>query len=117
MDSPDRTTPAPKRPRHLMDPDNLQQHAYRRAGLTRVQQWVLSTLAVTTILHLIGGLILAAAHLDGQTQQSKVGLLVISGLLGIMSVAIALAIHRRPVLHWSLALGVLPALLGAWFVL
>lgn len=107
----------PRRPRHLMDPENLQQHRYQKSGVTRVQQWVLSTLTVTTILHLIVGLILAAAHMDEvDTTGKQAGLLVISAVLGIGSVVIALAIHRKSVLHWSLVLGLVPALIGAWYV-
>ncbi len=100
-----------------MVPDDLQRHAYRRSGLTRVQQWVLSTLAVTTIMHLVLGLSVAAGTMDVPETSSRIGLLVVSGLLGMGAVAVGLAIHRTPLPHWSLLLGALPAAIGAFIVL
>src|SRR4051812_43029590 len=49
-----------RRPRHLMDPNNLQRPQPGGMSLTRVQQWVLSALALTTVLHLSAGLVVAA---------------------------------------------------------
>ena len=59
------TEPPPRR-RHLMDPANPQR-VVNDQSLTRVQRWVMSVLAVTTILHMSGGLILAALVIDAST--------------------------------------------------
>ena len=83
-------------------------------SLSQVQKWVMSTLAVSTILHLAAGLVLAATYVD--TLDAKIGLLVIAGAFGVIAVAVGLMIHqRRPLTPW-LALGVLPALVGAYVV-
>ena len=82
-------------------------------SLTQVQQWVMSALAVTTILHLAAGLAVAAVFADARDAQ--VGLNVIAGAVGVLAVAAGFLIHRRsPVTPWLL-LGVLPGLIGAWF--
>ena len=111
--------PAPrKRPRHLLDPAaprRPQNLAAERRSLTRVQQWVMSVLAVTTILHLSAGLILAGIFLaDERGTNAQVGLNVIASAFGVMAVAAGLAIHRRPVLSPWLLLGLLPGVLGIW---
>jgi hypothetical protein len=104
-----------------MDPDaprRPQDVATAKRELTRVQQWVMSVLAVTTILHLSAGLVLAAVFLpEERGVGSQVGLNVIAAAFGIAAVATGLAIHRRRVLSPWLALGVLPGLVGAWLVL
>ena len=103
-----------RRRRHLMDPNAPRKprdpEAERR--LQRVQQWVLSTLAVTTILHLSGGLVVAAAVMGADERVSQVGLVVIAGAFGVLAAAVGLAIHRRPILSPWLALGVVPTLVG-----
>ena len=54
------TDPTPvRRPRHLMDPANPVRQVNDRA-FTQVQRWVVSALAVVTILHLSVGLVIAA---------------------------------------------------------
>lgn len=109
-------TPAPRR-RHLMDPNNPQpQRRQDPMSLSQVQKWVMSTLAVTTILHLVVGLIIAAATIDADRTDARVGLLVISGIFGIIAVAAGRAIHQVSLLTPWLVLGVVPALVGAYFV-
>jgi hypothetical protein len=112
-------SPAPrKRPRHLIDldaPRPSRDLVAERRSLTRVQQWVLSALAVTTILHMSGGLVLAAMFLPEQRGVgAQVGLNVIAALFGVMAVAAGLAIHRRSPLSPWLVLGVLPGIVGVW---
>ena len=98
-DAPRRTSPAAER------------------SLTRVQRWVMSVLAVTTILHLSAGLVIAALFLPDPTLSSQVGLNVIAGAFGAMAVAAGLAIHGRSLLSPWLALGLVPTLVGLWLVL
>lgn len=83
-------------------------------SLSAVQRWVMSTLVVSTGLHLAAGLVLAARYVDEQS--STIGLLVISGAFGVLSMAAGLLIHRRSLLHPLLLAGVLPPLLGAWWI-
>lgn len=80
--------------------------------LARVQKWVMSTLAVTTILHLVIGLVVAAVMLDDAPDSSKIGLNVIAGIFGAIAVATGLAIHGRRILSPWLLLGVVPTTIG-----
>ena len=61
-------TPPVRRPRHLLDPSDLQRsHRSSQSStesLTNVQRWVMSVLAATTILHFAAGLVVAAVFLD-----------------------------------------------------
>jgi hypothetical protein len=113
MTDPDvRPTTRPRPRRHLMDPDNPAPPQRYSMSLSRVQIWVLSTLAVTTILHLSAGVVLAALFAD--RPDARIGLLVIGGLFGVVAVAAGLAIHRRSLLSWWLLLGWIPAAIGAY---
>ncbi len=80
--------------------------------LARVQKWVMSTLAVTTVLHLVVGLVVAAVMLDDAPDSSKIGLNVIAGIFGAIAVATGLAIHGRRILSPWLLLGVVPTTIG-----
>lgn len=105
-------SPAP-RPRHLIDPANPPRRtAQGDRSLRRVQKWVLSVLAVTTILHLSGGLVLSAVFLDAEFTQARVGLNLIAGLVGVGAVGAALVIHQKSVWSPWLLLGLLPTLVG-----
>jgi hypothetical protein len=83
-------------------------------SLGRVQRWVMSTLAVTTILHLSAGLVVAAMYVD--TLDARIGLLAISGAFGAIATAVGLVIHRRSALSPWLVLGLLPPAVGAFLV-
>jgi len=110
-------TARPRRAKHLIDldaPRPVRNVRAEKESLTHVQQWVMSTLAVTTGLHMAAGLILAAMFLDERGAGSQVGLNVIAGIFGVGSVASALAIHRRPWLSPWLLLGTLPTPVGLW---
>ena len=115
------STPPRKRPRHVLDPSELgrpRDLAAERRSLTRVQQWVMSVLAVTTILHMSGGLVLAAVFLPEERGVSaQIGLDVIAAVFGVLAVAVGLAIHKRSPLSPWLALGVLPGIVGVWLTL
>lgn len=103
--------------RHLMDPNAPRPVRDPRAeqqSLTRVQQWVMSTFAVTTILHLSAGLIVAAMFLPEPTLSSQIGLNVIAGAFGVIAVVAALALHGRRIISWWLVLGPLPTVAGLW---
>jgi uncharacterized membrane protein YhaH (DUF805 family) len=85
-------------------------------SLTHVQMWVMSVLAVSTMLHFAAGLVLAAFYVDDDRTDAQIGLLVLAGIFGILSVLVGAAIHRKRLLSGWLALGVLPALIGAYFL-
>ncbi|MGB0099306.1 MAG: hypothetical protein WBP61_03410 [Nocardioides sp.] len=116
-------TPKPKkRPRHLMDPDNLQRETIRSTDsgpmhLEPVQKWVLSVLAFTTIIHLSVGLVIAAEYVDGDRLDAQIGLNVIAAAFGVVAVAVFRAIHQLPFLSPWLLLGVAPGLIGLYIVL
>ncbi len=109
------SAPQPPRVRkHLMTPGSPRPQNREPMSLNRVQRWVLSTLAATTILHLAVGLMVAAAF--SERLDARVGLLVIGSVFGVIAAAAALVIHQKsPVSPWLL-LGLVPGLVGAWFV-
>lgn len=84
--------------------------------LARVQRWVMSVLAVTTIVHLVVGLVVAAVMLDDAPDSSRIGLNVIAGIFGAGAVAAARAIHGRRILSPWLLLGAVPTAIGLWLV-
>ncbi len=85
--------------------------------LTQVQRWVVSVLAVTTILHLSVGLVIGAFFLDEDAVASRVGLCVIGGLFGVVAAAVGRLIHQRSVASPWLAVGFLPGLVGVLVLL
>lgn len=111
------TTEPTRRRRHLMDPDNPQRPSVESREITRVQQWVLSVLVATTILHLSAGLAVAGIFADGSRPGAGVGLNVLAAVCGVGAVVAARLIHRRRPLSWWLLLGLVPGAVGLWFVL
>ena len=110
--------PVRKRPRHLMDPNNPRPPAYTGRGmsLTHVQMWVMSVLAVTTLLHLSGGLVVAAFYIDKDRVGAQIGLLILGGVWGIFSVIAGRAIRRKRLLSWWLLFGWVPSIVGAYLL-
>lgn len=111
--------PEGRRPqKHLLDPDNLQPRRSARGGMsvTRVQQWVVSSLVVTTVLHLAVGLVVAGLFLDAERPGAQEGLMVIAGIFMVLSLAAARLVHgRSPLTPWLL-LGLLPTVVGLWLL-
>ena len=104
----------PRRARHLMDPNAPRKPTSPEdlARLARVQRWVLSVLAVTTIGHLALGLVLAALLITEDNQGAQLGLCVIASATGVIAVAAGFAIHQRnPLTPWLL-LGLAPGVVG-----
>lgn len=100
-----------------MDPADLRPVRRDAMSLGQVQKWILSTLAVTTIMHLALGFVVAAWLADSADLTPRVGMLVVAGLFGTVAIAAGLAIHqRRPVSPWLL-LGWIPTAVGLWLVL
>jgi hypothetical protein len=100
--------------KHLMTPGQPRPQRTDPMSLGTVQKWVLSTLAAITIMHLAAGLVIAAAFSDKLA--SKIGLVVIAGVMGVMAMVAAMLIHKHRLLSPWLLLGLLPALAGVYFV-
>jgi hypothetical protein len=81
-------------------------------SLTTVQMWILSTLAVTTILHFSGGLVAAAMYVGDARVDAQIGLNVLAGVTGVLAVAAGRAIHRKSLASWWLLLGWAPTAVG-----
>jgi hypothetical protein len=102
-----------------MDPANPRRET-RKPGdsgpmhLEPVQKWVLSVLAATTIAHMAGGLVIAAMFVEDDRVDARIGLNVLAGAFGVLTVVVFRAIHRwKPLSPWLL-LGVLPTVAGLW---
>jgi hypothetical protein len=119
-DTPPPTTPV-RRPRHLLDPANLHQsHRSSQSSqeaLTSVQRWVMSVLAVTTILHLSAGLVVAAIYMDDSRLDARIGLNVIAAVVAMLAVAVGRVIHQKNPLSTWLLLGLVPGAVGLWLTL
>lgn len=100
--------------RHLMDPHNPRRQNREPMSLGRVQKWVLSTLAATTIMHLAGGLVIAAIFSD--SLDAQIGLLAIGAAFGVIALLAALIIHQHRLLSPWLALGLVPSIIGAFVI-
>ena len=105
-----------KHPKHLMTPGQPRPQPARgmSMSLTSVQRWVMSTLIVSTGLHMAAGLVFAARYVDETS--STVGLLVISGALGLLTMAAGLLVHRSRLVNPWMLVGLLPPLAGAWWI-
>ncbi|TIC81970.1 hypothetical protein E8D37_10310 [Nocardioides sp. GY 10127] len=100
-----------------MDPNAPVRDTVNSAGITTVQKWVMSTLAVSSILHMAAGVIVAAWFMDPSQLVPRLGLSVIAGAFGVLAVASGLAIHKHPVLTPWLLLGLAPTVVGFWLFL
>jgi len=109
--------PAPRPPRvakHLMTPGQPRAVNREPMSVGTVQKWVLSALAATTIMHMAGGLVVAAAFLDGTGKQ--IAMLVIATAFGILAMLAALIIHQARLLSPWLLLGLVPTLVGVYSI-
>jgi hypothetical protein len=105
-----------RRPRHLMDP-NHPVRPVNDPSLTNVQRWVVSVLAVTTILHLSVGLVVAAYFLAEDDRVAQIGLCAIAAAFGVCSAVVGRVIHGKPLLSPWLLLGLVPGIIGVALVL
>jgi hypothetical protein len=109
-----------KRPRHLMDPDNLQRPV-NDFQLTKVQRWVWAVTIVTVTWHMAAGVALASLVLEDGATTARIGLNIIAAAFGVLGFVAAFAIHKRNVFAWPntpwLLVGILPGVVGAFFAL
>lgn len=116
MSTPGSPTPRP-RPKHLMDPNNPRPtNTQRHTSITTVQRWVMSVLVVTTIAHLSVGVVAAAFTIEEDRPAARAVMLGIAGIFGIGAVAAGPLIHGRSPWTWFLPLGLLPSIVGAYFL-
>jgi hypothetical protein len=109
---------APRRARHLMDPNALPQRptTYDDASTRRVQRWVMSALIVVVAFLLAFGWVLIAGTMIDKTAGKWV-LLANSAAFGVAGVVAARVIHLRQWLSPWLVLGFVPAVAGGVWVL
>jgi hypothetical protein len=105
-----------RRRRHLMDPNDLRPTQKQDMSLSSVQQWVLSVLVATTIMHLQMGIIVGAVALEDSERVGKIVLMVISAGFGMLAIGAALLIHKKSVLNPLLLIGFIPTLAGLWWL-
>jgi len=86
-------------------------------SLTRVQHWVLSVLAVTTILHLSAGLVVAAMVSPASRPDARIGLNILAGVTAMGAVAVGMGIHGKNPLSWWLLLGAFVTPIGLYLTL
>lgn len=112
--------PAPRRSRHLLDPDDIRGSHQRSIGsseaLTRVQRWVLSTLVVFTFMHLAAAAVFIAWVAEPDRMDARIGANVMASVIGVVAMGAGLLIHRRSLVSPWLLLGVLPGVIGAFIV-
>jgi hypothetical protein len=77
----------------------------------------MSVLAVTTILHLAAGLVVAAFYTDESRLDARIGLNLIAAVIGVLAVATGRLIHHKSALSAWLLLGLVPGLVGLWLTL
>jgi len=85
-------------------------------GITTVQRWVMSVLVVTTIAHLSFGIVAAAFTIEDDRPGAKIGMLVIAAIFGMGAVVAGALIHEKSPVNWFLPLGLIPSLVGAYFL-
>lgn len=82
-----------------------------------MQRWVMSVLAVTTIMHLSAGLVVAAVFMDDSRLAARIGLTVIAAIIGVLAVGIGRLIHQKSALSVWLLLGLTPCIVGLRIIL
>jgi hypothetical protein len=100
-----------KRPRHLMDPANPIRPV-NDASLSNVQRWVLSVLAVSTVLHMAIGVAIGSLFVREDAIDARIGLNVIAAAFGVLAVAAGRLIHRASLTTPWLVVGVVPGVVG-----
>lgn len=81
---------------------------------TQVQKWVSTTLAVVLGGHLAEAMVIFALMTSRDYPATRIGLLVIAGIVGLLTAGGVRAIHQRRLLSGWLLLGLLPAATGVY---
>jgi len=80
----------------------------------QVQKWVVTVLVVVVVGHLAEALVIFALMASEDHPASRLGLLVIAGVVGLLAAGGVRAIHGRRLPSSWLLLGLLPAAVGAY---
>jgi hypothetical protein len=80
----------------------------------QVQKWVATVLVVVVLGHLAEALVIFALMATKDHPASRIGLLVIAGLVGLLAAGGVRAIHERRLLSSWLLLGLSPTAVGAY---
>jgi hypothetical protein len=80
----------------------------------QVQKWVITVLTVVILGHLAEALVIFALISPDDHPASRIGLLVIAGLVGLLAAGGVRATHRRRILSPWLLVGLLPAVIGVY---
>lgn len=110
------STPPPDRRKHLMYADSPRPQSRYNTEVSTVQKWVTSSLVVLTLGHLAAGLVLAATFVPQNRLDARIGLPVLAGAFGLISVAAALLIFKKSPLSPWLLIGLLPTVVGLYLV-
>lgn len=88
-------------------------------SLTRVQQWVATTVIVIVGMGIAGPMAAVSPFMeDGQgAPGATVGLWIMSGLWGVATMVAVLVVHQHRLLSTWLLLGLLPATIALPFLL
>jgi hypothetical protein len=100
-----------------MDPANPRPRSTQGMSMGTVQRRVMSVLAVTTIGHFAAGLVIAAVYMDSRPMSARIGIDLIAGAVGVLGVAAGLLIHQKNPLSPWLLVGLVPAVVGLYFIL
>ena len=88
----------------------------RPMGITRVQQWVATALLFTTLEHFAAGMVIAASMMDPSRNSSRIGLIVMSGVTGVMALLGARLILQKPLVSAWIAVAAVWPLIGVWLI-
>lgn len=99
----------PSAPRKIADKRDLER-------LHRVQRRVISVLIITTLIHLTVGLILAADAVDADRLDAQIALIVLGAAFYVVGIAAVRAINKKPLRTWWMLTGLIPVVIGLWWV-
>lgn len=99
----------PSAPRKVADQRDLER-------LHRVQRRVISALIITTLIHLTVGLILAADAVDADRLDAQLALIVLGAAFYVVGIAAVRAINNKPLRTWWMLTGLIPVVVGLWWV-
>ena len=105
----------PKQRKHLMTPGQPRPPSRPSSMSTaQVQKWVVTVLTIAVLGHLAEALVIFALMAPEDHPSSRIGLLVIAGVVGLLAAGGVRAIHRRRIPSLWLLLGLTPAVVGAY---
>jgi len=90
----------------------------RELTIEQVQRWVVSFLILAVAAFPLGALIgVTKSIVDDGRRSDGVILLLVMAAIGVVALGAVRLVHRRSIVSPLLALGVLPAVVAAFFVL